>query len=95
MTGEDQKKNVSDVGSAGSPAATSPSSAGRSQDAQRAFEQQRTMRIYVVERGDNLSRIARKFYGEASAWKRIYEENRDVIQNPDLVEPGWKLRIPD
>ena len=55
----------------------------------------RTLRMYVVEPGDNLSKIARKFYGDSNAWKRIYEENRDQIKNPDLIQPGWKLRIPE
>ncbi|MEO8431171.1 MAG: LysM peptidoglycan-binding domain-containing protein [Acidobacteriota bacterium] len=54
-----------------------------------------TLRMYVVEPGDSLSKIARKFYGDAHAWKRIYEENKDVIKNPDLIQPGWKLRIPE
>lgn len=54
-----------------------------------------TLRMYIVEPGDSLSKIARRFYGDASAWRRIFEENRDLIKNPDLIQPGWKLRIPD
>ena len=52
-------------------------------------------RIYVVVRGDSLSKIAKTFYGNANSWKRIFEANRDVIHNPDLIQPGWKLRIPE
>jgi uncharacterized protein YidB (DUF937 family) len=49
---------------------------------------------YVVVAGDSLSKIAKRLYGDANQWKRIFEANRDRIQNPDLIQPGWKLRIP-
>lgn len=52
-------------------------------------------RIYVVERGDSLSKIAKRFYGDASQWKRIFEANRDRIRDPDLIQPGWRLKIPE
>lgn len=54
-----------------------------------------TPRTYEVQKGDSLSKIAKKFYGEAGAWKRIFEANRDVVKNPDLIQPGWTLRIPE
>lgn len=49
---------------------------------------------YTVVKGDSLSKIAKRFYGDASQWKRIYEANRDRIKNPDLIQPGWTLSIP-
>jgi len=52
-------------------------------------------RTYEVQKGDSLSKIAKKFYGEAGAWKRIFEANRDVVKNPDLIQPGWTLKIPE
>jgi len=52
-------------------------------------------RIYVVKAGDSLSKIAKTQYGNANQWKKIYEANKDVIKNPDLIQPGWKLRIPE
>jgi len=51
-------------------------------------------RSYVVVKGDTLSKIAQKFYGKASAWPRIFEANKDLIKDPDLIHPGQKLRIP-
>ena len=48
-------------------------------------------REYTVERGDSLSKIA-KAYGVT--WQDIFEANKDVISNPDLIQPGWKLKIP-
>lgn len=49
---------------------------------------------YTVKSGDTLSAIARREYGDAGAWRRIYEANRDQIDNPDLIHPGQELKIP-
>lgn len=46
---------------------------------------------YEVVKGDSLSKIGQKF---GVAWKDIYEANRSIIKNPDLIQPGWKLKIP-
>ena len=50
---------------------------------------------YVVVKGDSLSRIASGQYGDAQKWRRIYEANRDLIKDPDLIYPGQQLRIPE
>jgi nucleoid-associated protein YgaU len=52
-------------------------------------------RTYTVVSGDNLSKIAKRFYGDANQWKRIFEANRHIIKNPDLIKPGQTLKIPD
>ena len=52
------------------------------------------MRTYTVQKGDSLSKIAKREYGDAQQWKRIYEANRDTVQNPDLIYPGQMLRLP-
>jgi nucleoid-associated protein YgaU len=49
---------------------------------------------YTVESGDTLSAIAERHYGDANAWNRIFEANRDQIDNPDLIYPGQVLKIP-
>jgi nucleoid-associated protein YgaU len=49
---------------------------------------------YVIKSGDTLSGIAAKFYGKGSLYPRIFEANREVIKNPDLIYPGQKIRIP-
>jgi LysM repeat protein len=46
---------------------------------------------YEVESGDSLSKIGQRY---GVSWKEIYEANRDQIKNPDLIQPGWKLKIP-
>lgn len=50
---------------------------------------------YTVAKGDSLSKISKKVYGDANQWKRIFEANRDQIENPDLIHPGQVLRIPN
>lgn len=49
---------------------------------------------YTVVSGDSLSKIAKRYYGDANKWNRIYEANRDQIKNPDLIHPGQTLKIP-
>lgn len=51
-------------------------------------------KVYTVVSGDSLSKIAKREYGDANAWPRIFEANRDVIKDPDKIQPGWKLKIP-
>jgi nucleoid-associated protein YgaU len=53
-----------------------------------------TTRTYVVQKGDSLSKIAKEIYGNASDWRKIFDANRDRIEDPDLIQPGWKLTIP-
>ena len=50
---------------------------------------------YTVVGGDNLSKIAKKFYGNSSEWRKIFEANKDRISNPDMIQPGWALKIPE
>lgn len=49
---------------------------------------------HVVERGDTLSHIAQRFYGKASGWHDIFEANRDQLDDPDRIQPGQVLKIP-
>lgn len=56
---------------------------------------QATETTEVVREGSRLSQIARRHYGEPEYWVYIYEANRDVIRNPQDIQPGITLRIPD
>jgi nucleoid-associated protein YgaU len=49
---------------------------------------------YTIQSGDSLSKIAQKFYGDASQWKKIHEANRDTITNPDVIRAGATIKIP-
>ncbi len=53
-----------------------------------------TGRIVVVRPGDTLGVIARRVYGDAALWRRIYEANKDRLSNPDLLYVGQKLKLP-
>ncbi len=51
--------------------------------------------IYTTQKGDNLSRIAQKVYGDKMRWKDIYEANKDVIKDPNAIWVNQQLVIPD
>jgi LysM repeat protein len=50
--------------------------------------------LYEVKPGDTLSALAQRFYGKASLYPKIFEANRDILSNPDLIKVGQKLKIP-
>jgi len=53
-----------------------------------------TYQSYTIVSGDSLSKIAKHFYGDAHKWRHIFEANRDVIKDPDLIYPGQTIKIP-
>ena len=50
--------------------------------------------FHTVERGDTLSKIAKKVYGNAMKYPVIFEANRPMLTHPDKIYPGQVLRIP-
>jgi nucleoid-associated protein YgaU len=57
-------------------------------------EEQEQVEYYIIEQGDTLSKIAQHFYGNANKYPRIFEANREVIKDANLIFPGQKIRIP-
>lgn len=55
---------------------------------------EQTETLYTVQKGDSLSRIAKRELGDYSAWREIYEANRDRISNPNRLYPGMTLSLP-
>ena len=51
-------------------------------------------RTYTVKAGDTLSKIAKEHLGDANAYPRIFEANRDQLNDPDKIKPGQVLKIP-
>lgn len=49
---------------------------------------------HTVASGDNLSKIAKKFYGDANKYPVIFEANKPMLKHPDKIYPGQVLRIP-
>ncbi len=52
------------------------------------------VQYYTVVSGDTLSKIAKEFYGNAMDYPKLFEANKEVIKDPDLIYPGQKIRIP-
>lgn len=50
--------------------------------------------FYTIRSGDTLGKIAKQYYGDAMKYPRIFEANREVIQDPDKIYPGQRIRIP-
>ena len=72
------KADFSDVESGSSSTASSPA----------------TGKTYTVKKGDSLSKIAKREYGDANKWHAIYEANKGTIKDPDLIHPGQVLTLP-
>lgn len=53
------------------------------------------VKTYTVAAGDSLSKIAKEFYGNANAYNRIFEANRDKLSDPDKIKVGQELVIPE
>jgi len=49
--------------------------------------------FYTVKKGESLSKIANRFYGDPMKFKHIFAENQDIIDDPDIIRPGQVLRI--
>ena len=51
-------------------------------------------KTYTVESGDSLSAIAKKIYGDAGKYNKIFQANQPMLKDPDKIYPGQVLRIP-
>lgn len=59
-----------------------------------SIEQASNVSYYDIQQGDSLWKIADKFYGDGTKHTKIFEENREVIKDPDKIFVGQKIRIP-
>lgn len=50
--------------------------------------------FHTVVKGDTLSAIAKKYYGDAGKYPQIFEANKPMLKHPDKIYPGQSLRIP-
>ena len=51
-------------------------------------------RTYTVKSGDTLSAIAKQHLGDANAYMKIFDANREQLSDPDKIKPGQILKIP-
>lgn len=49
---------------------------------------------YTVKPGDTLSKISKQFYGNPNEYEKIFNANRDKLDNPDRIQVGQTLKIP-
>ncbi len=50
--------------------------------------------FYTIVKGDSLWKIAKKYYGDGNKYPVLFEANREVIKDPDLIYPGQVIRVP-
>lgn len=53
------------------------------------------MKTYTVQPGDSLSKIAKQFYGNANAFMKIFDANKDQLNDPNKIQIGQVLKIPN
>jgi len=52
------------------------------------------IKTYTVKPGDTLSKISKQFYGSPNDYMKIFNANRDKLNDPDKIQPGQELKIP-
>jgi nucleoid-associated protein YgaU len=73
-----EKDTIADIQVTGGPAAAAPAAA----------------KTYTVKAGDTLSKIAKQHLGDANAYMKIFDANKDQLSDPDKIKPGQVLRLP-
>ena len=71
-----------------------PTAAAPAPDQSDADSDEEAVVFYPVEKGDTLSGIAKRFYGDANKYVQIFEANKPMLSHPDKIYPGQVLRVP-
>ena len=50
--------------------------------------------VYTIRRGDTLWAIAKRYLGSGLRYTSIFQDNREVIRNPNLIHPEQQLNVP-
>jgi nucleoid-associated protein YgaU len=69
--------------------------AQRTQSAGASIGGKQSARTYTVKSGDSLSKISKEFYGNSNQYMKIFEANRDKLSDPDKIQAGQELVIPE
>lgn len=51
--------------------------------------------VHTVQSGESLSKIAKHYYKDGNKYMKIFEANKDQLKNPDLINAGQQLKIPN
>lgn len=67
------------------------------QDTEQRVDNTVQPQTYTVVAGDCLWNIAKKFYGDGSLWRKIYDANKELVGDvpPGMIHPGYVLTIPE
>ncbi len=87
-------EKVDDTGLKIRPSQPKKEQAKKTESKQKGEKEEEKSQFYEIKSGDNLSKIAKQFYGDANKYPLIFEANREVIKDPDKIYPGQKIRIP-
>ena len=60
----------------------------------RGSDQSDVTQYHQVKKGETLWKIAEHYYGDGSLYTKIFEVNRDILDDPNVIKVGQKLRIP-
>lgn len=63
-------------------------------EAREATVQAQASTYHTVAKGESLSKISKKYYGDYMKYPIIFEDNRPMLKDPNLIYPGQVLRIP-
>ncbi|WP_179377090.1 LysM peptidoglycan-binding domain-containing protein [Winogradskyella wichelsiae] len=50
---------------------------------------------HTVTSGETLGKISKQYYGEPGKYQKIFQANTDILKNPDVIQPGQELIIPN
>lgn len=75
-------------------AETAEQAAGSAAPVDTAAGEKDETEFYVIQAGDTLGKIAKRVYGDAMQYPKIFEANREVIDDPDKIFVGQKIRLP-
>ena len=51
--------------------------------------------VHKVQSGESLSKISKQYYKDGNKYMQIFEANKDQLKNPDQIQPGQQLKIPN
>ena len=90
------RKTAKTVGNAGSTymAALEAESSSANKIKLPAVRKTIKVRYVIVKKGDNLSKIAMRMYGDPLAYGKIFSANRKTLQDANVLVPGQRLIIP-
>ena len=83
-----------DIRVTGGPSSATPTAPPPTRSAQSTAATVVAPKTYTVKSGDTLSKIAKEHLGNANDYMKIFELNKDQLNDPNMIKPGQVLRLP-